>query len=89
MSGWDTGLCQDYSRSLSQWFASRLDARAVLRRWLCDWTHGGGQVKRDAEGRINWQCSKCGMWAEPVSLEDEARMTSMHVPATCSKNGEK
>ena len=27
---WSNGLCQDYSRSLSKWFASRLDARHVL-----------------------------------------------------------
>lgn len=33
-TGWDTGLCQDYNRKLSLWFASRLDARAVLRRWF-------------------------------------------------------
>lgn len=31
-TGWDTGLCQDYNRALSKWFASRLDARHVLRR---------------------------------------------------------
>jgi hypothetical protein len=35
-TGWDTGLCQDYNRKLSLWFASRLDARAVIRRWFGD-----------------------------------------------------
>jgi hypothetical protein len=98
VSGWDNGLCQDYSAKLSQWFASRLDARAIVRRWICDWTHGGGQVKRDAGGRINWQCSKCGAWADPVSPEDERASTdqaisealkSMHVAGTCAKNEEK
>lgn len=34
VTGWDTGLCQDYSRALSKWFASRLDARHVLRRFF-------------------------------------------------------
>lgn len=33
-TGWDTGLCQDYSRGLALWFASRLDARHVIRRWF-------------------------------------------------------
>lgn len=35
-TGWDTGLCQDYSRKLSLWFASRLDARAIVQRWFGD-----------------------------------------------------
>jgi hypothetical protein len=30
-TGWNTGLCQDYSRALSLWFASRIDARWVVR----------------------------------------------------------
>lgn len=34
VTGWDTGLCQDYSHALSKWFASRMDARHVLRRWF-------------------------------------------------------
>ena len=56
----------------------------ALRRWICDWTHGGGQIKRDADGRINWQCNKCEAWADPVSLEDEQRMTDAHIrPCSC------
>ena len=35
-TGWDTGLCQDYSRGLALWFASRLDARHTIRRWFGD-----------------------------------------------------
>ena len=26
-------LCQDLDRGLAKWFANRLDARVVLRRW--------------------------------------------------------
>ena len=33
-TGWDTGLCQDYNRALSKWFASRMGARHVLRRFF-------------------------------------------------------
>ena len=33
-TGWDSGLCQDYCRALSLWFASRMDARHVVRRWF-------------------------------------------------------
>lgn len=31
-TGWPPGLLQDDSRKLSEWFASRLDAREVVRR---------------------------------------------------------
>ena len=31
VTGWDTGLCQDYSKGLALWFASRLGARHQLR----------------------------------------------------------
>jgi hypothetical protein len=43
-------------------------------KW-CDWFHGGGLIKRDHLGRINWQCSKCGRWAEPVEVEEERATT--------------
>ena len=33
-TGWDTGLCQDYCGELAIWFATRLDARAVVRQWF-------------------------------------------------------
>jgi len=32
-TGWQDGLCQDYDRKLHKWFASRLDARIVVRRF--------------------------------------------------------
>ena len=35
-TGWNNGLCQDYDRGLAKWFASRLDAREVVRRWFGD-----------------------------------------------------
>lgn len=35
-TGWDNGLCQDYERGLALWFASRLDAREVVRRFFGD-----------------------------------------------------
>jgi hypothetical protein len=37
----------------------------------CEWTHGGGWIMRDPAGHVNWQCQKCGRWAEPVSERDE------------------
>lgn len=30
-TGWNDGLCQDYDKKLYQWFASRIDARWVVR----------------------------------------------------------
>lgn len=41
----------------------------------CSWTHGGGHILRDTAGRVNWQCAKCGRWAEPVSEADEKAAT--------------
>lgn len=42
-----------------------------IKRVWCDKTHGGGRIKRDPYQRINWQCDKCGRWAEPVDLQTE------------------
>ena len=35
----------------------------LLRNLWCDWTHSG-VIKRVAQGRINWQCEKCGRWSD-------------------------
>ena len=50
-----------------------------LKQVLCSWTHGGGHIKRDLQGRINWQCQKCGRWADSVPLEQEQRMTTQAI----------
>ena len=43
-----------------------------LRKLICELFHGGGMVKRDAQGRINWQCSTCGRWGDhPVEPDVE------------------
>lgn len=47
----------------------------IARQW-CSWTHGGGKIKRYSMDRINWQCSKCGRWSDPVSHADEARQVA-------------
>lgn len=52
----------------------------VERHW-CSWTHGGGQIKRDDQGCINWQCDKCGRWADPVPLDQERQMVEGDVDA--------
>lgn len=48
--------------------------KAKLKLWWCDWAHGGGMIVRDPEGRINWQCSKCGRWSYPIPLSKESAM---------------
>ena len=53
----------------------RLILDGLLLEW-CSYTHGGGQIERDSSGRINWQCCKCGRWANPVSENDEFKMTN-------------
>lgn len=45
----------------------------------CGWTHGGGQILRDPSGCVNWQCNKCGRWAQPVSKRDEANLLKRHI----------
>lgn len=40
-------------------------------RLVCGWLHGGGDIKRDDSGRINWRCRKCGGWADPIPLATE------------------
>jgi hypothetical protein len=42
-----------------------------FKTFWCSWFHGGGDVKRDAQDRINWQCRKCGRWSVPVTQEEE------------------
>jgi hypothetical protein len=52
-------------------------------KWLkdkwCDWFHGGGRIKRDCHGRINWQCDGCGRWGEPVDLQTERRIVDADI----------
>lgn len=53
-----------------------------LNRLLCDWTHGGGDIKRNAHGQINWQRRKCGRWSDsPVPLEQERRQADAAIEA--------
>jgi len=57
---------------------------------LCDWFHGGGRIKRDQQGRINWQCDTCGRWGTPVEKEDEDRMIDRHISeATARRSKQK
>jgi len=46
----------------------------LFNRLICEWFHGGGSVTRDSNGRINWQCHRCGRWSAPVSHKEEAAM---------------
>ena len=32
VTGWNDGLCQDYSKGLAQWFSTRLSAKDDLRK---------------------------------------------------------
>jgi hypothetical protein len=48
--------------------------KTKLKRWWCGLAHGGGVITRDPEGRINWQCSKCGRWSDSIPLSKESLM---------------
>lgn len=50
-----------------------------MKKFICSWFHGGGDIKRDELGRINWQCRKCGRWADPTPLEVEHRQTAKDI----------
>ena len=56
----------------------RLILDGIASEW-CSFTHGGGKIMRDPSGRVNWQCCKCGRWAEPVSEGDEADLLRHHM----------
>ena len=47
----------------------------------CSWFHGGGDIRRDSLGRINWQCRKCGRWSDPVPLDHEKKLTDAAIRA--------
>ena len=47
-------------------------ARYLARLW-CDHFHGGGDIKRDSADRINWQCRRCGRWADSATTREEER----------------
>lgn len=61
-----------------------MNTRAAM-KWLklkwCDWFHAGGDIKRDANERINWQCRTCGRWADPVPEETERRVIDADIRA--------
>jgi hypothetical protein len=46
--------------------------KTKLKRWWCDLTHLTIKITRDPEGRINWQCSKCGLWGDHIPLSKES-----------------
>jgi hypothetical protein len=48
-------------------------------KW-CSWFHGG-RIKRDEQGRINWQCDNCGRWAEPVDKQTERLIVDADIRA--------
>lgn len=52
-----------------------------LKLLWCDLFHGGGTIKRDHYGRINWQCSKCGRWSIPVDKQTENQITDRSIAA--------
>jgi len=56
-----------------------------MRKWLkqqwCSLMHMGGRIKRDDQGRINWQCDTCGMWGDPVPIDDEMRHINRDINA--------
>jgi len=61
--------------------------------WLskawCAWVHVGGDVRRDPEGRINWQCRQCGRWSDhPVSPIEEAWVLDTEISAYRSESKE-
>lgn len=64
-----------------------------MREWLsrtwCAWMHGGGQIERDAHGRIDWRCARCGRWSgKPVPLTDEQKVVDRNV-AECRTSTKK
>lgn len=45
----------------------------MIKETWCNLFHAGGDIVRDPEGLINWQCRTCGRWSVPVSKAQERR----------------
>lgn len=45
-----------------------------LRKRWCELAHGGGRIQHDPQGRVNWRCSRCGRWADPVPTDELQRI---------------
>lgn len=58
-----------------------------MKKFICSWFHGGGDIKRDELGRINWQCRKCGRWADPIPQEVEQRQTAKDIIKSVKARG--
>jgi len=58
-----------------------MNLKVTLTSWWCDWFHGGGIIKRDSADRINWQCAKCGRWADPVPVDVERMVVDQDIDA--------
>jgi hypothetical protein len=55
-------------------------------RIICRWLHGGGDISRDEQGRINWRCRKCGRWSDnPVPLDEERRTVDNAIAKDAAK----
>ena len=59
-----------------------------LKNFICSWFHGGGQIKRDELDRVNWQCNKCGRWADPVPHDVENRLVAKDIVVEIRKRGQ-
>lgn len=58
-----------------------------LKKTWCSWLHGGGDIHRDDQGRINWKCHKCGRWSDhPVPIEEEKRVVEREMRAPAMPN---
>jgi hypothetical protein len=55
---------------------------------LCDWFHAGGDIKRDHNGCINWQCRTCGRWGAPVDRQTEERIVEADIRRAIRARGE-
>jgi hypothetical protein len=63
-----------------------MEIKKILSVAICDWFHGGGKIERDPKGKINWQCSTCGRWADsPVPIEHESKLIDSHIEKRLKK----
>lgn len=53
----------------------------TIKELWCSWFHGGGHIKRNPKGEIDWQCAKCGRWAGGVPLKAEEYLIDKDIKA--------
>lgn len=80
VTGWDTGLNQDYDRKLGQWFANRMDSRYVVSNLFKENIMKTSELTGPA---LDWAAAKA-QWGE-VTIAKFGPLFGESIKAPCVK----